>query len=539
MIIDARVDNLDKIRQQDVIIVGAGLSGLFLAQTLVEKGLSVTVIESGDAHQSTETHFLNKVEHSMETYSGATHGRFRCLGGTSTRWGGALLPFLQVDFEQHSCSWHDGWGLSEDFVSNKLEQYLHRLECSFGLDHDDYHGSDKYESWMPTFIPRKPKWPKFKYRSAANIFWKNIRDNQKLNIVLNATVKEIICSDTDEKMLSAKGVALSISPHSEDRNTNISTLKLTANRIALCAGALENTRLLLLIDDFREKRGLDKIINTNGILGENFHDHISACIAKISPKNYGKFLRDFTFSFCRGGMRNLRFELSPDYRKAQKMPAAFIHISFTRSGESGFDGLREIFQSFQRASIPKMKYFLMIAKDLPWFFEAILWRFWWRKVFPPYNCEINLNLVMEQNPNNLNKLSLSEVDKDVFGLPLLKVDWHVSDLDKSDFIRIASLVNDEWQNGYLGTVTTIEPFSKPSIEQQLDAASGIYHPAGTCRMGNDIENSVVDTNLKVHGITGLWAISTASFPNVGGTSPSLGMLQFTLHAAENIYSSKR
>ena len=41
----------------------------------------------------------------------------------------------------------------------------------------------------------------------------------------------------------------------------------------------------------------------------------------------------------------------------------------------------------------------------------------------------------------------------------------------------------------------------------------IFHPVGTCKMGND-ENSVVSDNLKVHGIENLRIIDASIMPNI-------------------------
>ena len=65
----------------------------------------------------------------------------------------------------------------------------------------------------------------------------------------------------------------------------------------------------------------------------------------------------------------------------------------------------------------------------------------------------------------------------------------------------------------------------------------IYHPAGTTRMGARAADSMVDTKLRVHGLDGLWAVATSVFPTVGGTSPSLGLMQLALRAADDIVGS--
>ncbi|GHC23169.1 glucose-methanol-choline oxidoreductase [Kushneria pakistanensis] len=43
-----------------------------------------------------------------------------------------------------------------------------------------------------------------------------------------------------------------------------------------------------------------------------------------------------------------------------------------------------------------------------------------------------------------------------------------------------------------------------------------YHPVGTCRMGQDARHSVVDLELKVHGVDGLRVIDCSIFPTLPG-----------------------
>ena len=47
-----------------------------------------------------------------------------------------------------------------------------------------------------------------------------------------------------------------------------------------------------------------------------------------------------------------------------------------------------------------------------------------------------------------------------------------------------------------------------------DNAWTVFHPCGTCRMGTNETNSVVDAHLKVHGLQGLRIADASIFPSI-------------------------
>ena len=52
------------------------------------------------------------------------------------------------------------------------------------------------------------------------------------------------------------------------------------------------------------------------------------------------------------------------------------------------------------------------------------------------------------------------------------------------------------------------------VEDFRERASTCYHPVGTCMMGRDADTSVVDGNLKVHGLDRLYVVDASVFPTV-------------------------
>ncbi len=65
-------------------------------------------------------------------------------------------------------------------------------------------------------------------------------------------------------------------------------------------------------------------------------------------------------------------------------------------------------------------------------------------------------------------------------------------------------------------------------------AETVFHPCGTCQMGNDRKNSVVDARLRVHGISGLRVVDASVFPNITSGNTNAPSIMVGWKASEMI-----
>ncbi|MDK3025462.1 GMC family oxidoreductase [Cupriavidus taiwanensis] len=73
---------------------------------------------------------------------------------------------------------------------------------------------------------------------------------------------------------------------------------------------------------------------------------------------------------------------------------------------------------------------------------------------------------------------------------------------------------------------------KPSISWRAD------HAASTCRMGTDPSSSVVDPDLRIHGVDNLYVCSNATFPNLGAVNPTLTLTALAIRLGEHLAASE-
>ncbi len=98
-----------------------------------------------------------------------------------------------------------------------------------------------------------------------------------------------------------------------------------------------------------------------------------------------------------------------------------------------------------------------------------------------------------------------------------------------DFIR--KFLNNKFINQIIKSPVNIHP-NNASDKELLDHfrsnSTTVYHPCGTCRMGKNINSSVVSDKLKVHGLENLWIVDASIMPNItsGNINAPVMMLSY-------------
>jgi len=504
----------------DVAIIGAGIAGSIMACELSTKGQRVVVLESGGLTQHDETHPLNRVVQTAQRYDGAERGRCRCLGGTSSRWGGALIPFQAGDLEDsRSTGSQAPWPIRLE----ELDPYVARAEAIFDLPPGTYDapaagldaGTAQAEG---SFRLRAAKWPSFRNRNVATIFEAQMRSPEGPMVWLNATLTAITLAENGRaSRLCARSPAGS-------------TLTLLPTEVLLAGGAIESTRLLLKLDADYDRR----LSRSSDLIGRYFHDHLSAAVARIAVRDRKKLDRLTGFRFQGSGMRNVRFEVDGARGRNQGLPGAFVHIAFSASAPNGFDGLRGIYRALQRGGLPESRDVSLLARNAGWLARAAWKRFVERRVLPPDDVEYETHVVTEQVPVASNRITLSDRERDAFGVPLAEIEWRVSPRDIDNSQAVLDAFVKYWCAMPLAELGTLEVYDRSRWSAALAEGGGIYHPGGSLRMAASSAEGVVDKDLRVFGVPNLRVVSTATFPSGGSANPTMMLILFALRAADQI-----
>ncbi len=153
-----------------------------------------------------------------------------------------------------------------------------------------------------------------------------------------------------------------------------------------------------------------------------------------------------------------------------------------------------------------------------------LWGEGLRREMLDYNCFSGLGMVGAVMSNVNNEVKLHETEQDQYGLPVSHVIFSYHDNDKR-----------------------LIKHAREKMTEILQAAGGedvwsdhrMAHLFGTCRMGLDPDDSVVNADCRAHDVPNLFICDGSVFPNSTGVNPSLTIQALAARTADRICDMAR
>lgn len=510
MLIDLEQPPATLETSSDVCILGGGIAGLLLAERLAECGLRVHLLEAGGLTQEDRSQQFYDAEMAAERHTGTHEGRFRTYGGSSTRWGGQLLPYTEDIFQPPPGAPSLSWPLDP----RELEPYYAPLQKKLGVDLLPFDSSllpalhHPQLAFSSDIRLRFSKWIPFARRNLAKTVGETVRTHPNATVFTHANVAEIIASNGQANTV---GVL----------NYSGREFSFTAARFVLATGTVESSRLLLLSPT---------IPNPHDQMGRYFHDHLSWRAATFSGNSRAHILERLGPFLVKGTLHTAKLEAGGALRAREKLLAVMAHVTIAEPEDSGTAAVRNLLQSLQRGHLRQaiQKNLLPMLRgtaDLARLaFDATVRK---RRAVSK-RATVALHIDLEQTPSPENRIALSD-ERDALALRKARVIWRVSDEERDTALRFAPIIENELAQ--LGLAPDPPPTGARSLQPEL---LDTFHPMGGLRMGTDARESVVDTNLRVHGVGNLYVASCAVFPAGGSSNPTFTLMALALRLADQL-----
>jgi choline dehydrogenase-like flavoprotein len=497
----------------DAVVIGTGSGGAPLLARLAGAGLSVVALEAGkhwtpSRDFATDERAQAKLFWNDERLSAGDDPLPFGNNNSGTGVGGSTLHYTAYvprpqpdDLRLHT---EFGVGADWPFGYSDLEPYYDELEHFLGVS-----GPSAYP-WGP---PRRTSYPlaPLPLNGAAQLMKRacaalGIRTSPAANAALSARYFQTElgwraactnrgfcqagCSTGAKASMDVTFVPLALRAGAEvraesfvtrletDRSKRINGVvyvrdgreeRQLCRHVFLCAGAIETPRLLLI----------NNLANSSGQVGRNFMAHTGLQV-------WGQF--------------------AEDVRPYKGIPGALISEDTHRPQDADFAGGYLL----QSIGVMPVTYASQMARGRG------LWGARLREHMRGYNQTAGINMLGECLPSANNYVELSD-ELDVRGLPKPRVYFTNGENERRMNAHAEKLMREIWTTAGARDIWTYPRNA---------------HIIGTCRMGTDADNAVVDPESRAFDVPNLYIVDNSIFPSALSCNPALTIMALSLRTAD-------
>ncbi len=506
--------NLEDIAEfkPQVLIAGAGPTALGACLPLIRSGVKVLLVTGGSAKIAARNQELAQGSDLIQrNHESLDTNRVRASGGTSHLWGGRCVPLDETDFASRTWLTIPSWPITHSEISKNYSAAAQILGTLFPEPPIDVLVGENANLTGLIDSQNLESWTK-----EQNIFAfhrKELTASENVLVLEDVHLTDLLI-DLDATRLT--GAVLS--------KDGMRNLEVSISRVVLATGAIENSRLLLLLKQ-KSKSLFPKSAN---FIGSNYMTH------PIVSMPYFELRENLDLEFQKVANQNVRRRISLTANVQQDLrignAAAFLAReapdlgSFLGAGKELSNAISKYGKDLPRKI---WNYRKQILKTFKTAFSSST------QTHASPKSSATLHVISEHFPNSTSKISLGN-RLDRFGNQLPNATLEFCELDRITLVRTAKKLAELLARSEADYLAIDWKAWELRAMEVFDNPSSHAHMLGGTPMSESADTGVTDSWGELHELAGLYCTGTSLFVTSGQANPTLAAVALALRTASRI-----